>query len=464
MMHYHFIGIGGTGLSAIARVLLERGDCISGSDMLLSPLAQELIDVGVRVIVGHKAENVQGADMVIRSSAVSDDNVEVVAARAANIPVLKRKDFLQQLTQNHQVLAVAGTHGKTTTTAMLAWVLNQLGADPSYIIGGVSKNLHSNAYAGKGSLFVIEADEYDSMFLGLQPDILVVTNLEHDHPDYYPSFVEYFKAFQDLIGCMKAGGKLLLYAGDQGAKKLGEWASDKCAVMLYGEEMHAAYRLADISHQKDCGVDFHAYLTSGNSDPIAVQLQIPGAHNALNALATLAVIDQMGYSIPQSVQALQNFNGTERRFDIKGEAQGVVVIDDYAHHPTEIRTTLSAARCRYPNRRIWVVWQPHTYSRTKVLFSEFARSFENCDYLIVSDIYRSREEKQEYSPQALVDAMQHTNVRFIAELADISAFLLDHLIEGDVLLVLSAGDADKISKDVLASLELRDAKRENTHG
>lgn len=466
MTQYHFIGIGGTGLSPIARVLLERGNHVSGSDMLLSPLAQELINLGVPISIGHKAKNIKGADIVIRSSAIPGDNTEVIAAKKANIPVLKRVDFLQQLTEGFEVLAVAGTHGKTTSTAMLAWVLSELGVDLSYIIGGVSKDLGGNAHAGKSPYFVIEADEYDSMFLGLQAQILVVTNIEHDHPDYYPTYAEYYQAFQELVQRMQPSGMLFAADANQGAQDLGKWAREKRNVYFYGEQSSSPYRITSITHTKDCGVYFEVQLPAtkrAKESPIHVQLKIPGAHNAYNVLAVIGVIHQLGFSISDAVTALERFSGTERRFDIQGIAYGVTIINDYAHHPTEIRSTLSAARCRYPDSLIWAVWQPHTYSRTQQLFTDFTRSFQDCDHVIVSEIYRSREKEQPYSAKTVVDAMQHADARFISDLTDITEFLLAHLQPGDVLLVLSAGDADQVSRDVLAGLQTKDTKQVGAH-
>ena len=351
MSHYHLIGIGGTGLSAIAHVLLERGHTVSGSDLLLSSLAQELRDMGVKVDIGHRADQVRGADTVIRSSAIPDANVEVIAAQEAGIPVLKRVDFLKELTGGQKVAAVAGTHGKTTTTAMIAWCFTQLGMDPSYVVGGLVKNLHKNAHAGKGDYFVIEADEYDGMFLGLAPDILVVTNIEHDHPDCYPTPQVYFQAFLDLVKLVKPGGTLIACTDHPGTKKLMEAISADLTLIPYGTKEQALFLVSDISHTGGCGVKFDLRIKDASGslrDFKDIQLDIPGNHNALNAAAALAVVSQAGAPLEKAITALREFSGTGRRFDIQGEVGGITVIDDYAHHPTEIRSTLSAARCRYP--------------------------------------------------------------------------------------------------------------------
>ncbi len=462
MTHVHLIGIGGSGLSAIARLLLESGYTVTGSDRMLSPLAADLKTIGATIAVGHAAENVTGADWVVRSSAIPDDNPEVLAAQAAGIPVYKRADFLGQLMQTKIGIAVAGTHGKTTTSAMIAWMLTELGQDPSYIIGGVLTNLGVNAHAGDGLPFVIEADEYDRMFLGLKPLYAVVTNIEHDHPDIYPTPADFQAAFVDFANLIPVTGALIASAEDKGSSAL-------MAEMRRTGKRVIGYRVAE-SHRTESGewmlglnvtpnrfggYNFNAilrlygalqYLSGG-------QLQVPGLHNVRNALAALGVISLMGLDIRHASQALSEFKGTGRRFEVRGEANGVTVVDDYAHHPTEIRATLQAARARYPNSRVWAVWQPHTYSRVQLLFDDFVLSFSQADEVLVSEIYAAREAKQDFSAEKVVKAMKHPSAHFMAELADISDYLVAHLQPGDVLLVLSAGDADQVSAEVLARLQ-----------
>ena len=456
MNHYHLIGIGGTGLSAIARVLLERGHTVSGSDLLLSPMAEELQAMGVKVSIGHHAEQVDGADIVIRSSAIPDTNPEVVAAEQAGIPVLKRVDFLKELTAGQKVIAVAGTHGKTTTTAMLAWCFNALGLDPSYVIGGLAKNLENNAHAGRGEYFVFEADEYDGMFLGLAPDYLVVTNIEHDHPDCYPTPEIYFQAFVNLSELVKSGGKIIACADHPGSAALMQEIAKSTDTISYGTKPDVQYQVSNIQHPAGCGVSFDLEIRTNSQEPHSfkdIQLDIPGSHNALNAAAALAVVNETGLSILQAIAALREFSGTGRRFDIQGVVNGITVIDDYAHHPTEIRSTLSAARCRYPDNQIWVVWQPHTYSRTRELLDDFKVAFDDCDHVIVTEIYASREKHQDFSSIEVVNLMHHPDVRQIPGLEEVTDFLKKNLTSGDVLLVLSAGDANQISQEMLAFLK-----------
>ncbi len=461
MTHVHFIGIGGSGLSAIARFLLEQGYRVSGSDRTLSPLATNLTKEGVTVFVGHAPQNVTGADWVVRSSAIPDDNPEVVAALAIGIPVYKRADFLGRMMAqpDKDGIAIAGTHGKTTTTAMIAWTLDQLGADPSFIIGGVSKNFGVNARAGKGRAFVIEADEYDRMFLGLQPRYAVVTNVEYDHPDIYPTPAEFFGAFQEFTRLVPDNGALIFSADDTGASKLAQEAQ-QMHKRVVGYQIasdqdpgSAEWLLAQDVIANDLGgysFTATAHLLSRPDELTKVQLQVPGLHNVRNALATLAVISLVGYALQDAAIALNKFMGTGRRFEVIGEAKGVTLIDDYAHHPTEIRATLEAAHARFPSKRIWAVWQPHTYSRTQALFAEFAGSFNQADQVIVSEIYAAREPKQAFSSEEVVKAMHHSSVHFIPALPDISNYLVTHIKSGDVVIVMSAGDADLVSAEVLA--------------
>jgi len=463
MSRVHFIGIGGSGLSAIARLLLERGDTVTGSDRVLSPFAVDLQKAGATVYVGHHPHHIGNADYVVRSSAVPDDNPEVQAALQTNIPVYKRADFLGRLMEDKIGIAVAGTHGKTTTTAMLAWVLTRLEHDPSFIVGSVMNNLKVNAHAGKGNTFVIEADEYDRMFLGLKPRIEIVTNLEHDHPDCYPTFAAMYAAFESFVDILPPDGTLIVSAEDSGSASLIPHAREVGkAVISYA--IQGDMTINSPSWVQAHNMEPNAYggmtfrVSSNITDdpiPVKVDLRVPGEHNVRNALAVLAVVDLLGISKRDAANALGEFKGTGRRFEIVGEVKGITVVDDYAHHPTEIEATLAAARSQYPKDRIWAVWQPHTYSRTKALFIEFSRAFKNADEVIVSEIYASREPKQEFSSAEVVSAMPHPSAKYIPELTAISEYLLENLKPGDILLVLSAGDANQICKDVLSRLRER---------
>ena len=459
-MHVHLIGIGGSGLSAIARLLLESGYEVSGSDRLLSPLAEGLRRDGVPINIGHDPQNIDGADVVVRSSAVPDDNSEVRAALARGVPVLKRADFLGHLMENRRGIAVAGTHGKTTTTAMIAWILVATGQDPSYIIGGVPRNLAVNAHHGQGQAFVIEADEYDRMFLGLRPEIAVVTTIEHDHPDCFPTAEDFRQAFQDFADLLPSEGVLVACADDPGARELLEARSARGANTLsYGTGKNTGtaidYLARDPQLNGKGGASFDVFKAGRRL--AHVSLQIAGRHNLLNALAALAVADVLGLQPEEAARALERFQGTGRRFDLRGEAGGIAVIDDYAHHPTEIRATLAAARDRYPGRQIWAVWQPHTYTRTRLLFEGFKNAFEEADHVIVTEVYAARETPPgDFSARQIVQVMAHPDARFAANLKEASEQLIDRVKPGDVVLVLSAGDADQVSARLLSALRARD--------
>lgn len=459
MKHIHLIGIGGTGLSAIARMLLESGYKVSGSDQSMSILARNLQDLGIKVFVGHQSENIAGAELVVRSSAIPDSNPEVIAAQKLGIPVLKRADFLGQFMVDKTGIAVGGTHGKTTTTAMIATILSGLGQDPSYIVGGIVKDLKSNAHSGKGSAFVIEADEYDRMFLGLRPKMIVLTAVDYDHPDCYPTLENYRQAFMDFIATLPEGGKLIIYRDQPVFEALAQKAAEeKVKVITYGTSDGCDFQALNLKSRERSGFSFDCTYPSGSNQTIHLALQIPGRHNVLNATAAMAVIDQLSLPMEKAAAILGTFHGAERRFDVLGETAGITLINDYAHHPTEIRTTLAAARARYPQQRIWAVWQPHTFTRTRSLLSDFANAFGDADRVIITEIFASREAHQNFSSSAVVNAMHDSRVDFIPALPDVTTYLAKELKAGDIVLVLSAGDADNILHDLYGKLNERSTK------
>ncbi len=461
MIKVHFIGIGGTGLSAMARILVERGYTVSGSYRVLSSLAFELARLGVTVYEGHSAANVANVGLVIRSSAIKDDNPEVQAALAAGIPVLKRADFLSQMMLGQDCIAIAGTHGKTTTTAMTAWALTRLGLDPSYIIGGVSKNLGRNAHSGTGQYFVIEADEYDNMFLGLEPQVAIVTIVEHDHPDCFPTPADYQAAFAAFVNRIKPGGTLLACQDHAGSAAL---AGDRAqgTAFTYGVSPAAHYQAVDVTTNPAGGTDFTLVVNDplGPRTLVKASLQIPGLHMVRNAAAVLALAHCLGLPLEETAAALHEYSGSGRRFDLLGEAWGVALYNDYAHHPTEIRATLAAARQFYPGRRIWAVWQPHTFSRTQTLLDGFLAAFTDADRVLVTEIYAAREQSNGFSSSQVVSKMNHPAARYCPTLDSAAATLNSELQPGDVVLVLSAGDADKITDQIFQELK----KREVHHG
>lgn len=462
--HVHFVGIGGSGMSGIAEVMLNLGFEVSGSDIVDGPAIQRLRMLGAKVHVGHAGANVSGANAVVTSTAVKPDNPEVAAARNRRIPVVPRAMMLAELMRLKQGIAIAGTHGKTTTTAMTAWVLHELGRDPSFIIGGVMNNLGVNAHAGKGNAFVIEADEYDNMFLGLKPQIAVVTSLEHDHPDMFPTLEAMYASFEKFVDLLPEDGTLIICAEDAGAAALIPHVRQKginhIAYYIQNEmTISSPYWVMAraVKANKRGGFDFvvSSNLSGVGLDSVEVSLQVPGRHNVRNALAVFAIADFLGMPREGTAKALGKFTGTGRRFQLRGEANGISVYDDYAHHPTEIKATLEGARARFPDRKIWAVWQPHTYSRTQTLFLDFTRAFKDADEVIVTEVYAAREPKQEFTSAEVVSAMPHRAARFIATLPEVTSHLLRNLKPGDVVIVMSAGDADQISSDLVKAFQER---------
>ena len=451
MEHIHFIGIGGTGLSAIATVLLEQGYTVSGSDLTESNLFEAVQKAGGTVTLGHMAENISGADLVVRSSAIPENNVEVQAALEAEIPVLKRSEFMGRMMADKEVLAVAGSHGKTTTTSMLVWILSSLGMDPSFIVGGVVRNLGTNARSGQGKQFVIEADEYDYMFWGLNPDRAVITNVEHDHPDIFPTSQSFDEAFEGFVKNLKPDGSLVLCGDDPGALRLKKLLSADQKLVIYGSSGNELdYSAENLRVNHNAGIDFEIRVkASGQESTLPVSIQIPGEHNVLNALAAFVVADGLGLDRQEIARVLGEFQGSERRFDIRGEYQGVLIVDDYAHHPTEIMKTLQAARDTYPTRRIWAVWQPHTYSRTITLFDKFCGSFEKADRVVVLDVYPARESKPEgFRISDLVSSIKHDRVQHVPGIEQAVELLKVELQPADLLLVFTAGDAIEINQQI----------------
>jgi UDP-N-acetylmuramate--alanine ligase len=454
----HFIGVGGIGLSAIAKILLERGYQVSGSDLQSSPLTANLEALGASIHQGHAAENLGPADLVIMSSAIPPENPEVVAARQRGIPVIKRDQMLGRMMEGRYGIAVAGTHGKTTTTAMIAWLLTQAGLAPTFIVGGVVENLGTNAQAGQGEHVVIEADEYDYTFLGLKPRLAVVTVIEMDHPDCFRDLDEVTEAFIKFVRLVPGDGSVV-GCGDEDRVRavIQELAESKGKrgrpqVITYGLGAGVDWQAVEVRANGVGGNDFVALR---DSQPVGVfGLQLPGLHNVKNALAAIVVADHLGLDLTDVGTALREFRGTQRRFEVKGTADGVIVVDDYAHHPTEIQATLAAARGRYPDGEIWAVFQPHTYSRTKALLAEFAESFGDADHVIVVDIYAAREyDGLGVSAADIVACMTHPDAHHIASLDEAVGYLGQHLKPGDVLITLGAGDGYLVGEKVLTDLE-----------
>lgn len=457
----HLMGIGGAGLSAIARVLLQRGFSVSGCDRQESTIIEELRELGASVSIGHSASHAEATDLLLVSSAVAPDHPELSAAQQAGVLVVKREHFLAPLMAGQRAICVAGTHGKTTTSAMIATLLDNQGAEPGFIVGSTILSLGTSARAGRpGGPFVIEADEYDHTFLGLRPDVAVITNVEWDHVDCYPNPAFYHQAFVDFAALTAAGGAVVYCADDPDATDLQTALSAlEARWVSYSASGPADWRAVGISVNASGGQDFDVLRNGGLLGRVTLPLH--GRHNVLNLLAALAVCAEIGFDVftpsAKNLKNLRKLTGTARRLEIIGERCDIIVLDDYAHHPTEVRATLSAARQQFPRRALWVLFQPHTYSRTHALLTEFCNSFENADHVLITDIYAARErDSLGVAASDLVRVLSsHPDARYAGSLDAATAKLLEELRAGDVLLTLGAGDGNQVAQRVLAGLQAR---------
>ncbi len=462
MTRVHLIGIGGAGLSAIATVLLQQGYTVSGSDREASAMTERLTRLGATVFIGHRPENLAGdIETVVISSAIAADNPELLEARRRGLAVSKRAEWLGQMMRGKTGIALAGTHGKTTTTAMTAWILQQAGLAPTYIIGGFVPQLEANAAAGSGQAFVIEADEYDYTFLGLRPEVAVVTMVEWDHPDIFPTPQAFQQAFEDFVRLVPAHGLVIGCGDDPGARAVISHAV--APVVTYGLQPGSDWQAVDVRPNQRGGHDFTVIsaaapppLRDTKRSRLRVSLAVPGRHNVSNALAALIAAHRQGIDLTQAAEILSEFKGVSRRFELKGEINGMTVIDDYAHHPTEIKATLVAARTRFGQRPIWALFQPHTFSRTLALLDDFAGAFAEADHVVVVDIFASREnDPGSINSQNIIERMQHPDARHLGPLAEAADYLAAQLTPPAVLITLGAGDSYKVGEWVLERLKLK---------
>jgi UDP-N-acetylmuramate--alanine ligase len=436
--HIHFVGIGGIGMSGIAEVLLNLGFKVTGSDLSSSSITERLAKLGAHVSIGHKQENVAGADVVVISSAVKNDNCELQAATQQGIPVIPRAEMLAELMRMKFSIAVAGSHGKTTTTSMLAVILDRAGLDPTIVLGGRLDTLGSNARLGKGEFLVAEADESDRSFLKLFPTIAIVTNIDREHLDCYHDLEDIQKAFIDFANKVPFYGTAILCLDEPNIQSI--LPRIKRKRMTYGLSNQADLTAYDIELDA-----FKAKFTAAFAGERLgeVNLQVPGIHTIYNSLAAIEASLDIGIEFPLIKKALEEFKGADRRMQKKGEIDGILVIDDYGHHPTEIQATLSALRKGW-NRRIIAVFQPHRYTRTKFLHQDFGRSFYDSDIVIVTGIYAAGENPINGIKGELIadeiKAFGHKNVIFIENLADIASKLLEIVKQGDIVLTLGAGN------------------------
>lgn len=452
LRNIHFIGIGGAGMSAIAYVLLKRGYNVSGSDLGAGHMSAHLKEEGAVVYLGHKKEQVEGAEAVVVSTAIHQDNVELAAAKERNIPVLHRSDVLAEILNAADGVAVAGAHGKTTTSAMISCIAAEGGVDPTVIIGGEVSSLGGNARNGQGRFVVAEADESDGSFLKFYPYLAVITNIENDHMDHYGTEENIYAAFKQFAGSVKEGGRAVLCVDNEKVARLVR--ETQTSVITYGMAGSGAdYTAEDICY----GADGTSYKLLHRGQLVAqVRLIVPGRHNVLNSMGAFIAGLEMGVDKESILASLKKFGGAKRRFETKGKVGGVWVVDDYAHHPTEIGVTLKAALQTRPKRLI-CVFQPHRYSRTKLLFADFCKCFTGCDELILTEIYSAGEEPLEgISGAVLAEAVKQEGkvpVTYIPALDDIKKYLLDRTEDGDLIMTVGAGDVFKVGEALVEEME-----------
>lgn len=438
-------------MSGLARMLVRRGYRVTGSDMAESPIVAQLAAEGLPVWVGHAAENVGLADLVITTAAAPSSNPELVCARERGIPIVKRAAVLGLLCEARTCIAVAGTHGKSTTSGMLAYSLDRAGLAPSFAVGADVSQLGTNARSGDGPYFVAEADEYDYSFLWLCPDVAIITNIEHDHPDLFPSVEDVDAAFDRFVAKIKPGGTLVISADDPGCRTLitREFALPD-NVVTYGFSDRADWHIERVA-----GRD---HFRDPDHGPLRTKLRVPGRHNRLNAAACLAAARAAGIDPNSLLPGLEEFTGVGRRFELKGEVSGVAVVEDYAHHPTEIRATITAARERFPAARIIAVFQPHTYSRTRALLDEFAQALSLSDRVILTPIYAARESDDlGVSSANIAERISRVLVSSVETLEQAAITAVSDAKSGDVILVIGAGDVWKVSAATISLLKQRSA-------
>jgi len=448
--HVHFIGIGGIGMSGIAEILLSLGMKVSGSDLRRGPVTDRLARLGATVYEGHDAWHVAGATVVVTSSAVTAANPEVIEAHARNIPVIQRAEMLAELMRLKYGIAIAGMHGKTTTTSMVAAVLSAGGLDPTVVVGGRVDALGSNAWLGTTQYLVAEADESDRSFLKLSPILAVVTNLDREHMDCYRDMADVERAFLDFMDRVPFYGAVTACIDNARLKEI--LPRVRRRVFTYGTEVEADYRLEILDPgQGGCFSRFQVITAAGPLGPF--ELHVPGRHNILNATAAVAIARQLAVSVERIAEGLKNFHGVDRRFQQMGEGRGVRVVDDYGHHPTEIGATLAAAResCK---GRIHVVFQPHRYTRTRDLLEEFGGAFVNADTVIVLPIYAASEEPiAGVTAEVLAGSIVGPHVEFAPDFGLAVKRAVSAARDGDMILTLGAGSVSHLAPEILAALK-----------
>ncbi|HQR33398.1 MAG TPA: UDP-N-acetylmuramate--L-alanine ligase [Blastocatellia bacterium] len=456
--HIHFVGIGGIGMSGIAEVLLNLGYRISGSDAKKSAITDRLETLGAKVFEGHNAANVSDAQVVVTSTAVRPDNPEVVEATRRQVPVIPRAEMLAELMRLKYGIAIAGSHGKTTTTSMVATVLDRAGVDPTIVVGGRVNTLGSNAKLGRGDFMVVEADESDKSFLKLSPTIAVVTNIDLEHLDFYSGIEEIRDHFVQFVNKVPFYGSVIICLDDANIQMIIPQITRR--VITYGMRAHAEVAASDVQVDRESFGSSFTVRRRGE-ELGRIKLNVPGEHNVCNALATVAVALDLEVEFAKIAEGLEAFTGAGRRFEIKGQipcdSKGILVVDDYGHHPTEIRATLAAAKTS--GRRLVVLFQPHRYSRTAALREEFARSFYDAEVVLLADIYAASEDPiPGVTAQALAEDIEkfgHRNVRYVGSVENGAQVLLDVAQPGDLVLTLGAGNVWRAGEDFLAAKQAK---------
>lgn len=447
----HLVGVGGIHMSAIGLLLLERGIPVTGSDLRPSALTEQVQSAGGRVFVGHTASNIGDATLVVTTAAAGDDNPEIAEARQRGIPVILRAEMVARLMEGKRVIAVAGAHGKTTTSSMIAFILRESGLKPMYLLGGESLDLGGHAAWGDGPLCVVEADEYKRAFLEYSPAIAVITNVEPDHLDYYLTAEAYYEAFADFARNVRPGGRLIACWDDPGARDVSEQVEDEpIAVESYGIEGTRFWRATNLE-KDDRGARFDLLRGGGSVGRLTVT--VPGDHFIRDAVAAAAVCLNEGVTFEQLRSALARIRGAHRRFERVGEARGILVMDDYAHHPTEVRNTILAARTAFPERRLIVVHQPHTYSRISYLWDEWTRCWDGIDALIVLETYAARETPLAgKGARELAAAITAVPASYAADFDDAARQAVALARTGDVVFTMGAGDVIEVGPRILELL------------
>lgn len=439
----HCIGIGGIGVSALAKILVSRGYNVTGSDMKESEMTDELEKLGIKVFIGHRAENVEGADLIIYSAAIAPENPEIKRGMELGIELASRAELLGTLMDEFKTsIAVSGTHGKTTTTSMVSLILEHADYKPTIFVGGNLDEIGGNVKVDTGDYFVAEACEYRDSFLKLRPDIEIILNIDSDHLDYFKDIEHIVESFGKFVSYVPDDGIIIAYDANPFVNEVIKGHSN---AVTYGYNRNSTYYISDVAFS-DGMPSFH--VNYNGEDFGKIQLAIPGEHNILNATASFACCHRLGVPVDVIKTTLERFTGTERRFDVKGVyGRGFKLVDDYAHHPTEIKATLDAA-ANLPHNRLWCLFQPHTYTRTLALFHEFADAFAKADVLILADIYAAREKNiYEISSEKLADEIKRVHpdkdVRYIDSFDGIADYVLENADEGDLVITMGAGDIYK---------------------